>query len=482
MHVYSLTFTLMVALLASAAVHSQDKAQSPPYDLVVVGDVMLGRMVGKELEARQASPWANVIDGFPKSHLRIGNFEAAVTAPGLQCLHPGDLCLTVLPKNLALLQQAGFTHMSVANNHAADLGADGKESTRAALMQNGITPVDADWNLAFSDVDGLRVVMLAISLVPDALGHASDIPSLALAQQLSLARALADKVVVIVHWGNELQPWASQQQRDAARWLIAQGADMIFGHHPHVVQPPECVDGRPVWYSLGNHVFDQKYQSTHTGAMAACRFSRDSDDTTCDSYQTTRSVHSASLEQITLDQTRTPLKCSPAKRNGGRIGVNAAVGAARNTYNLYSRSTADSAQPLATNLPLRKLERIDLPSGQEGLLMLLELESPFDKVLGLRPHVYRLDHHQLLPVWRGSALAYPVEDLKITKDAAGRDVMCVLHEPVSHLGRVRVSSKEHLVLAYRWNGFGFNVDPARPLVQDCTTLLYHLRDEPETYP
>ena len=443
---------------------------------------MLGRMVGKELEARQTSPWAHVSDGFPKSHLQIGNFEAAVATPGLQCVHPGDLCLSVPSERLALLQQAGFTHMSLANNHTADLGASGKDSTRAALLQIGITPLDADWGLAFSDVDGLRVAMLALSLVPDVLGHATRIPSLALAQKLSLARALADKVVVIVHWGNELQPWASQQQRDAARWLVAQGADMILGHHPHVVQTPECVEGRPVWYSLGNHVFDQKYEPTHTGAMAACRFSRDSDDTTCDSYQTTRSINSAAIEQMILDKTRAALKCSPARKNGGRLGVNAVVGTARNTYDLYSATPASSAQALATALPLRKLERIDLPGGQEGLLMLLELESPFDRVVGLRPHVYRLDRHQLLPVWRGSALAYPVEDLTVTRDATGREVLCVLHEPVSHLGRVRVSSEEHLVLAYRWTGFGFNVDPEVMLARECATLLYHLRDKPRAYP
>ncbi len=466
---------LVIALFDGTTARSQSlEAKAPAYDLVVVGDVMLGRLVGKELESRRTSPWAKVADGFPRAHMRIGNFEAAVAGDGLQCVRPGDLCLTVAPESLGLLSQAGFTHMSLANNHAADLGVGGKENSRAKLLAHRLEPLDADWYITFADADGLRVALVAISLVPDALGHAARIPSIALSQKLALARALADKVVVIVHWGNELQPWASQQQRDAAHWLIAQGADMIFGHHPHVVQAAECVEGRPVWFSLGNHVFDQKYASTHTGAMAACRFSRDSDDTTCDSYMTSRTGDSAAIDKLGTDAAHPPLKCSPEKINSGRIGLSATTRDAPGAYDLFSGKTVSPSELLATALPLRKIVRMRLPGGDAAILMLLELVSPIDKVMGLRPHVYRQSDGRLLPLWRGSALAYPIEDLIVRQDAAGEDVVCVLHEPVSHLGRVRVSAVDHIVLAYRWTGFGFNVDPAPDLTRECANAYGQL--------
>jgi poly-gamma-glutamate synthesis protein (capsule biosynthesis protein) len=68
-----------------------------------------------------------------------------------------------------------------------------------------------------------------------------------------------------------LQDWPSESQQAAARWLIAHGADLIVGHHPHVTQAAACVAGRPVFYSLGNHLFDQKYPETKQGLIADCR-------------------------------------------------------------------------------------------------------------------------------------------------------------------------------------------------------------------
>lgn len=466
----SLTVSLAIvfALFGGAIARAQGVSKpAPAYDLVVVGDVMLGRLVGKELDVNRSNPWVKVADVFPTAQLQIGNFEAAVSGVGLQCVHPGDLCLTTAPENLGLLSRAGFTHLGLANNHAADLGVDGKENTRAKLLVHGLEPLDADRHITFADANGLRIALVAISLVPDALGHAVRIPSIALSQKLALARALSDKVVVIVHWGNELQPWASQQQRDAAHWLIAQGADMIFGHHPHVVQAAECVEGRPVWFSLGNHIFDQKYVSTHTGAMAACRFSRDSDDTTCDGYLTSRTQDSAVIDKLSSDPTHSPLTCSPPRKSDVRMNLTATAGDSPDTYDLFEGKTASPGTLLATPLPLRKLLRMGLPGGESALLMLLALVSPFDKTLGLRPHVYRQKDGRLEPLWRGSALAYPIEDLIVQKDKAGEDVVCVLHEPVSHLGRVRMSLADHLVLAYRWTGFGFNVDSAPDLTSEC---------------
>ena len=59
-------------------------------------------------------------------------------------------------------------------------------------------------------------------------------------------------------------------QQQQARWLVEHGADLIVGHHPHVVQAPACVEGRPVFFSLGNHLFDQKYAETKDGLIADC--------------------------------------------------------------------------------------------------------------------------------------------------------------------------------------------------------------------
>ncbi|MFX6250463.1 CapA family protein, partial [Acinetobacter baumannii] len=76
------------------------------------------------------------------------------------------------------------------------------------------------------------------------------VPSLAAERKLRLARTMADWVVVFVHWGAELRDWPQPDQRRQAAWFVAHGADLIIGAHPHVPIAPDCVDGRPVFYSL----------------------------------------------------------------------------------------------------------------------------------------------------------------------------------------------------------------------------------------
>src|ERR1035438_8957475 len=118
---------------------------------------------------------------------------------------------------------------------------------------------------------GRTLGVIAVSTVPGRDGSRTEIPCTALRQKLRLARSLSDMVVVFVHWGSELLEWPDTRQRAAAAWLVRNGADLIVGHHPHVVQAAECVAGRPVFYSLGNHLFDQKYPAAKQGLMADCR-------------------------------------------------------------------------------------------------------------------------------------------------------------------------------------------------------------------
>ena len=123
----------------------------------------------------------------------------------------------------------------------------------------------------------LRLGEKTISLVPFTLvsardGQPASVPSPLVAQKLRLARQLSNLVVVYVHWGAELFDWPQPSQYEQAKWLVRNGADLIIGHHPHVIQKPECVSGKPVFFSLGNHLFDQKYPETKKGLIADCEF------------------------------------------------------------------------------------------------------------------------------------------------------------------------------------------------------------------
>ncbi|MEQ1666048.1 MAG: CapA family protein, partial [Bdellovibrionales bacterium] len=88
-------------------------------------------------------------------------------------------------------------------------------------------------------------------------------------------KAENDLVVVNIHWGTEYLLTANANQKLIAHKLIDSGADVIFGHHPHVVEPVEIYKGKAIFYSLGNFVFDQNFGDTTTGLGVGVEFSKD---------------------------------------------------------------------------------------------------------------------------------------------------------------------------------------------------------------
>jgi hypothetical protein len=239
--------------------------------LLLAGDILLGRQVQREIVAGGGSPWQALTGVLAGADWLAGNLEGALGAAGDCVGPPGSRCFAVSENRLDLLRAAGFDALSLANNHAGDLGPEGRAATAAALERAGIAALDAGDAPRFFRIGDLTLGVVALSLVPVPGQPRLALPDWEVVRRLRLARALSSLVLVYVHWGYELQDWPSAEQRQQARWLVGQGADLVVGHHPHVVQPPACVDGRPVFYSLGNHVFDQKYPATKRGLLADCR-------------------------------------------------------------------------------------------------------------------------------------------------------------------------------------------------------------------
>ncbi len=107
---------------------------------------------------------------------------------------------------------------------------------------------------------GFTSVISAPSWVagPSSPGHASAADVAAMTAAVAAADAEADVVVVAVHWGTERKFTPDAEDVAAARVLVDAGADVVFGHHPHVLQPLDLIDGKPVFYSLGNFVWHSR--------------------------------------------------------------------------------------------------------------------------------------------------------------------------------------------------------------------------------
>lgn len=188
------------------------------------------------------------------------------------------------------LQQAGVTHAALANNHTNDQGYQGVEQTAKSLRQAGITTIGAGPTAkdrikpALIEKNGIRVALFNAVLfslenwtTPAQRWAPCQVEAKTLAQEIRTYRQQhpKDRIVAILHWGVEFQKSPSMQQIMAARLLINAGVDAIIGHHPHVIQPLGHIGGKPIYYSLGNFIFDQHQPEARKAQMARLIFKAD---------------------------------------------------------------------------------------------------------------------------------------------------------------------------------------------------------------
>jgi poly-gamma-glutamate synthesis protein (capsule biosynthesis protein) len=162
--------------------------------------------------------------------------------------------------------------VSLANNHIGDAGRNGILGTMANLDDAGIRHSGAGRNAARAhqaaliDVRGVTVGLLGYDTIaayyhagPNTIGSAG-MTKADLRRDIAAARAAgADVVVVFPHWGVEYTTRVIAAQQRLGRAAIDAGADMVIGNHPHWVGAMEVYKGRPIWYALGNLVFDQTW-------------------------------------------------------------------------------------------------------------------------------------------------------------------------------------------------------------------------------
>ncbi|ANH66544.1 CapA family protein [Mitsuaria sp. 7] len=465
---------VLAASLLGSAWASEGPAQA---QITFAGDVMLSRLVGNALRRAAAgpTPWKPLATKEALGVL-VGNFEGAIGDPG-DCPPGQTLCFATDAAWLATAHAAGFDLLGHENNHAGDTGAPGRGRTREAIQRAGMTPLGFDEGPRFIDLAGRTLAVVTLSRLAAADREAQRL-DIALEQQIDTARKLADAAVVYVHWGTELAKWPSRAQYDDAAALLALGADAIVGHHPHVVQPPECVEGRPVFFSLGNHVFDQKYADAKSGLLAQCGWT-DAGGLSCAGLRTAM-VNEGFFPRLTGE--RLPVCAAPprARLTIDGMAISAGLrevvkGTVRQTLRFEPQGGAAFEAVVGR---VRRAQPIALADAGTGLLLLEDRYSNLDKRVAPRPYVYALDPPsprggpgRLRALWRGSALAYPLIDAVVMPSSAGGEFLCALHEASSFLAGPVItdpaSPAAPLTLAYRWNGFGFSRASAQSDQEAC---------------
>ncbi|MDI3543252.1 MAG: hypothetical protein PWP57_856, partial [Candidatus Atribacteria bacterium] len=163
------------------------------------------------------------------------------------------------PRVLAGVAWSKINLVSLANNHVTDRGVEGLQETRDWLDKYQIhyigNPLYSYQNESNPYFSTEHSVFLAFNLVLPFIHREEEI-----IKEIRVAKIdnPGKFIIVSIHWGKEYQLKSSSSQRELARRMMAAGANIVVGHHPHVVQEIELIQGKPVFYSLGNFIFDRQ--------------------------------------------------------------------------------------------------------------------------------------------------------------------------------------------------------------------------------
>ena len=190
----------------------------------------------------------NVKDIFSADDLTIANFEGTLTDSDER--EDKTFAFKAPASYASILTGGSVEAVNTANNHSHDYGEQSFDDTLAALDDAGIVHFGYD-ETAVMDVKGIKVGLVGIYELYDHLEREQQLKD-------NIAKVKADGaqlIVVIFHWGNETETVPDSNQTTLGRIAIDEGADLVCGHHPHVLQGIETYKGKNIVYSLGNFCF-----------------------------------------------------------------------------------------------------------------------------------------------------------------------------------------------------------------------------------
>lgn len=237
--------------------------------MVAFGDIMLDRMVRSRMDSHSLDyPFEKMDLTYLKNNdILVANLEGPVAKKRVQTSK--SIAFRFNPDVVQVLKKYFFDALSEANNHAADMGWSGFNDTFELFAPTGIkifgNPKEIeDRSVATFDVGGQKIAFLGLEEV---VYKIDDTKAVAKIKELT---AQGYKVIPFPHWGIEYQHHPNGRQKDLAHKFIDAGAVAVIGAHPHVVQTFEIYNGHPVFYSLGNAIFDQDFSlDTQEGLSVA---------------------------------------------------------------------------------------------------------------------------------------------------------------------------------------------------------------------
>lgn len=273
---------------------TENENKNQEVSFIAVGDIMLSRNVAKEIKEKENTnyPFLKTKELFKNADIVFGNLESPITEG--RDIETGEMIFRTDPSMTEAIKDAGFSILSLANNHTPNFGGEGLIDTFNYLNRYDIKYVGAGKNTeetnkpVYINSKGFKFAFLAYtepSIVSVSYEVSENYPGTVfmnldnLVKNIEEAKNNADFVIVSMHSGDEYVDYPNKYQKKFAHTAIDSGADLVIGHHPHVVQPMEKYNGKYIFYSLGNFIFDQTFsEETQRGLVIKFIFNKDGID------------------------------------------------------------------------------------------------------------------------------------------------------------------------------------------------------------
>jgi len=233
--------------------------------LLFVGDVMMTRYVEKrikKLNKEYIYPFEKILNYLKTFDYVIANLEGPISDKGMKV--GSKYSFRMKPEVAEALSKANINIVNLANNHIFDYGKVAFEDTLKNLDKNNIKYFGNSYEPLIIEKEGVKIGFLGFS---DFLKHLEvkeskigiAVVNSNLSEIIQKAKEKVDILIVSFHWGEEYKKIANERQRKLAKIAIDSGADLVIGHHPHVIQDIEKYKEKFIFYSLGNFIFDQNF-------------------------------------------------------------------------------------------------------------------------------------------------------------------------------------------------------------------------------